>query len=465
MMQVEEVKQVWLVGIGGIGMSALARYFHREGKPVAGYDRRPSGVTEALESEGISVFFDSSPDCIAPVFRAPRHTLVIYTPAVEQEQEQLVWFRKQGFEVLKRAQVLGMLSARKEAVCIAGTHGKTTISTLTAHLFRQSKVGCTAFLGGISKNYRSNFLWDEQSPYVVLEADEFDRSFLWLSPSLALISAVDADHLDIYGSHQEVEKAFAAFARRVKPNGVLVMKQGLRVQDGGKTDVKVLTYALEDASADYYAVELSLEDGLYCFSLQTPGGLIPDLKMGIPGLLNVENAIGAMALALNAGVEAEEIRAALSDFKGIARRFDLHVSSPGLVYIDDYAHHPEEIRATLSSVRALYPGFRLCGVFQPHLYTRTRDFAEGFAESLALLDELFLMDIYPARELPLPGVSAQTIGELIREVPVGYVGPEDLPEVLQPGAQPTVVLTMGAGDIDRLVPRIAKHLSRLVSLK
>lgn len=465
MMQVEEVKQVWLVGIGGIGMSALARYFHRDGKPVAGYDRTPSGVTEALQAEGISVVFDASPACIEPVFRDPRHTLVIYTPAVEKEQEQLVWFREQGFEVLKRAQVLGMLSARKEAVCIAGTHGKTTISTLTAHLFRQSKVGCTAFLGGISKNYRNNFLWDEQSPFVVLEADEFDRSFLWLSPSLALISAMDADHLDIYGSHQEVENAFGAFARRVKSGGVLVMKKGLPPQEGLMADVEVLSYALADSDADYYAGELVLEDGLYRFSLHTPQGLISDLKMGIPGRLNVENAIGAVALALNAGVEVDEIRAALPGFKGIARRFDLHVNAPHLVYIDDYAHHPEEIRATLTSVRALYPGFRLCGVFQPHLYTRTRDFAEDFAQSLSLLDEVLLMDIYPARELPLPGITARTIGEHIAEVPVGYVGAEDLPEVLQPGAQPTVVLTMGAGDIDRLVPRIAAHLAHLVSLR
>jgi UDP-N-acetylmuramate--alanine ligase len=300
---------------------------------------------------------------------------------------------------------------------------------------------------------------------VVLEADEFDRSFLWLSPSLALISAMDADHLDIYGSHQEVENAFGAFARRVKSGGVLVMKKGLPPQEGLMADVEVLSYALADSDADYYAGELVLEDGLYRFSLHTPQGLITDLKMGIPGRLNVENAIGAVALALNAGVEVDEIRAALPGFKGIARRFDLHVNAPHLVYIDDYAHHPEEIRATLTSVRALYPGFRLCGVFQPHLYTRTRDFAEDFAQSLSLLDEVLLMDIYPARELPLPGITARTIGEHITEVPVGYVGPEDLPEVLQPGAQPTVVLTMGAGDIDRLVPRIAAHLAHLVSLR
>lgn len=458
----EKIKQVWLVGIGGIGMSALARYFHRRGMPVAGYDRTPSLVTDALKTEGIEVFFDGDPELIAPIYRNKEETLVIYTPAVEASQRQLTWFRERHFEVLKRAQVLGLISSGSQSICVAGTHGKTTISTMVAHLFRQSHIGCTAFLGGISKNYSTNFLWDESSPFVVLEADEFDRSFLWLNPQSALISSTDADHLDIYGDKGKVEAAFSDFAQRVLSGGFLLLKEGVKVREDQQAGVTVYTYSLQAAESDFYAKGIKLDQGVYRFDLVTPLGLIENLTLGIPGLLNIENAVGAMALALLNGVEADEIRAALPSFEGIARRFDVHVSTPGLVYIDDYAHHPQEIGATLESVRAMYPNFKVTGIFQPHLFSRTRDFAEAFSAALSMLDELILMDIYPAREYPIPGVDAQLIGEQIKNIPVSYASRENMIQHLEKPASQQVIITMGAGDIDRLVPSLVKHFSTFV---
>jgi UDP-N-acetylmuramate--alanine ligase len=459
----EKIRQVWLVGIGGIGMSALARYFHRRGMPVAGYDRTPSLVTDALKEEGIEVFFDGDPELIAPVYRTKDDTLVIYTPAVDASQRQLTWFRERHFEVLKRAQVLGLISSDRQSVCVAGTHGKTTISTMVAHLFKRSSIGCTAFLGGISKNYGTNFLWDEHSPFVVLEADEFDRSFLWLNPQSALISSTDADHLDIYGDKYKVEAAFSDFAQRVSGDGYLLLKNGVKIEKEGCQGSRVYSYSLDAPGSDFYAVGIKLENGLYGFDLVTPSGLIENLILGIPGLLNVENAVGAMALALLNGVKAEEIRPALFDFKGIARRFDVHLRTHEVVYIDDYAHHPEEIRFTLESVRAMYPDYKVTGVFQPHLYSRTSDFAEAFAASLSLLDELYLLDIYPAREFPIPGVDAQMIGEQIKNIPVIYASKENLVQQLELNAAQQLVITMGAGDIDRLVPTLTKHLGSFVN--
>jgi UDP-N-acetylmuramate--alanine ligase len=459
----EKIKQVWLVGIGGIGMSALARYFHRRGMPVAGYDRTPSLVTDALKSEGIEVFFDGDPELIAPIYRNKENTLVIYTPAVEASQRQLTWFRERHFEVLKRAQVLGLISSDSQSICVAGTHGKTTISTMVAHLFRQSCIGCTAFLGGISKNYATNFLWDETSPFVVLEADEFDRSFLWLNPQSALISSTDADHLDIYGDKDKVEAAFSDFAHRVLDGGYLLLKEGVKVHDGVQVGVQIFTYSLQGAQSDFYATGIKLEEGVYRFDLVTPQGIIENLTMGIPGILNIENAVGAMALALLNGVEAVEIRAALPSFEGIARRFDIHVSTPKLIYIDDYAHHPQEISATLRSVRAMYPKHKVTGIFQPHLYSRTRDFSEAFSAALSMLDKLILMDIYPAREYPIPGVDAQLIGKQIKNIPVSYASRENMLQQLENPAAQQVFITMGAGDIDRLVPLLIKYFKTFVN--
>lgn len=459
----EKIKQVWLIGIGGIGMSALARYFHHRGIPVAGYDRTPSLVTDALKEEGVEVFFDGDPELIAPIYRSKEDTLVIYTPAVEASQRQLTWFRERHFDVLKRAQVLGLISSNAKSICIAGTHGKTTISTMVAHLFKQSSIGCTAFLGGISKNYSTNFLWNETSPFVVLEADEFDRSFLWLNPQSALISSTDADHLDIYGDKQKVEAAFSDFAHRVSGDGFLLLKEGVTIRAGLQQEVKIFTYSLQSPQTDFYAQAIKLEEGFYSFDLMTPQGLVKNLTLGVPGLLNIENAVGGIALALLNGVKADEIRTALPAFEGIARRFDIHVCSAQLIYIDDYAHHPQEIRATLESVRAMYPAFKVTGIFQPHLYSRTRDFAEEFSSALSMLDELILMDIYPAREYPIPGVDAQLIGAQIENIPVGYASKENLIQQLETSAAQQIFITMGAGDIDRLVPMLTKHFDAFVN--
>jgi UDP-N-acetylmuramate--alanine ligase len=457
------IKQVWFVGIGGIGMSALARYFSMKGLPVAGYDRTPSGVTDSLQTEGLEVVFADDPELISPIFREVAGTLVIYTPAVENTQRQLVWFREQGFTVMKRAEVLGLITEGSSAICVAGTHGKTTISTMAAHLFRQSKIGCTAFLGGISKNYDTNFLWDGDSPFVILEADEFDRSFLKLTPHSALVSAVDADHLDIYGDKAQMEQAFVEFGKRVSENGALVVKKGIPLTWQLNKEVDVFTYSI-DGDADFYASDIELKNGIYNYTLVTPSGSHKGMQLGIPGLLNVENAIGASALALINGVSADEIRNALPVFKGISRRFEIHIRTNDFVFIDDYAHHPEEIRATINSVRAMYPGYKVSGAFQPHLFSRTRDFAAEFAEALGLLDELFLLPIYPARERPIPGVDSEMLSKLMRNTPVHLCEKDKLAGMVSVSL-PEVFLSMGAGDIDRIVPDLKKRFEILVNEK
>jgi len=457
MKSLDNIKQVWLIGIGGIGMSALARYFHNRGFPVAGYDRTPSLVTDALQEEGMDVVFDGDPDLIAPIYRCTESTLVIYTPAIEDSQRQLTWFRKREFIVLKRSQVLGMISFDSKSICIAGTHGKTTISTLTAHLFRSSSFGCTAFLGGISKNYSTNFLWDESSPFVVLEADEFDRSFLWLNPESALISSIDEDHLDIYGDKRKLEIAFSDFVHKIKDGGFLLPKEGVEIGEVCNQVIDIYTYSLQSAKSDFYAKDIKLQAGVYSFNLVTPEGVIENLSLGIPGLLNIENSVGAIALALLNGVEIGAIREALPLFEGIARRFEIHFQSEKLIYIDDYAHHPQEINATLNSVRAMYPGFKVTGIFQPHLYSRTRDFAEEFSYALSKFDELVLMDIYPAREYPIEGVDSKIIGDKIRNISVSYASKDDLFQKIVLDTSKQVFITMGAGDIDRLVPKLRDY--------
>lgn len=463
MIQLDKIKRVWFIGIGGIGMSALARYFHLLQLPVEGYDRTPSSVTDALQKEGIRVVFSDEPEMISASFTDSEDTLVVYTPAVSDTQRQLLYFQEKGFSVKKRSEVLGMITNGSKAICIAGTHGKTTISTLTAHLFTQSSFGCNAFLGGISKNYQTNFLWNEHSPFVVLEADEYDRSFLQLTPSTALISAVDADHLDIYGDHAHVIEAFREFAQRIPAGGNLLIKKGIEVNWELKDSVKVFTYS-STYVADFYATDLLLKDGLYEFTLVTPEEEIKGFRLGIPGLLNVENAVGACALALLNGATASELISALSQFKGIARRFDKQIETSELVYIDDYAHHPAEIEATLKSVRAIYPNHFLVGAFQPHLYTRTRDFAQEFGESLSLLDELYLLDIYPARELPIEGIDSTSIGKFVKDTKVHYCSKEEVMDKIK--LHPSMIfITMGAGDIDRVVPKITERLKELAKPK
>jgi UDP-N-acetylmuramate--alanine ligase len=454
MAQIEQYKKVFLIGIGGIGMSALARFFRTSGYLVAGYDRVAGPITNALADEGIEVLFDSSEQGIPEIFRTPEDALVVYTPAVPDTQSQLMWFREQGFDVLKRSRVLGMVTESLKAVCVAGTHGKTTVSTITAFLFHNSRLGVNAFLGGISKNFGTNFLGNKASEFVVLEADEFDRSFWQLTPYAALITSMDADHLDIYGNADEVKAGFDGFARRIRNNGWLLLKAGLPVPEGLADKVEVVSYSITQKS-DYQALDIREVDGKYVFDVKTPGGVLRDFQMGIPGLINVENTLGAIALSLLCGITADEIRAALPKFEGIARRFDVVIRKPGtFVYIDDYAHHPEEIRATLKSVRAAYPGCSITGVFQPHLFSRTRDFAREFSESLEEgLDNIILLPVYPAREEPIPGVTSEIILDKIKNKPAVLSQKEDLIANLEK-LNPEVLITMGAGDIDRLVPEI-----------
>jgi UDP-N-acetylmuramate--alanine ligase len=448
-MKLGQVTAIYFIGIGGIGMSALARFFSRSGKVVAGYDRTETPLTQELVVEGIGVHYADDVSLISSVFHDKDKTLVVYTPAVPAQHNQLNWFRDNGFTIMKRAEVLGLISEGLQSICVAGTHGKTTVSTLTAHLLKQSAIDCHAFLGGISKNYQTNYLLSTHSNYVVLEADEFDRSFLHLHPNLAVITAVDADHLDIYGDKGKVLEAFEAFASRVNDNGMLLLKKGIALNLKAIGVKQQLTYALEDV-ADYYAVNIVLEDGLYRFDLNTPTGMITNLQLGIPGLLNVENAVAASALALNAGVTSDELRNGLGSFSGIRRRFDYWLKSPKFALIDDYAHHPEEIKATAKSVRAIYPDKKIVALFQPHLFSRTKDFYLEFAEALSLFDEVVLMDIYPAREEPLEGITSQLIAQNIK-VPVVVCERSHLANELLI-RHPDVVLVMGAGDVDKELP-------------
>ncbi|MBR8538050.1 UDP-N-acetylmuramate--L-alanine ligase [Carboxylicivirga sediminis] len=460
MLQLKDIKSVYFIGVGGIGMSAIARFFKYEGLHVAGYDRVSTVLTKELEAEGIDIHYKDDIKQVALNYHDKSSTLVVYTPAIPADHSELCYFNNKGFDVRKRATVLGLISKGMNSVCVAGTHGKTTISSMTAHLYKQSSVGCNAFLGGIINNYKTNFLHDGQSPYVVLEADEFDRSFLHLHPHFALISAVDADHLDIYGDEESVSDAFHAFVEKIEPGGVLLHKAGLMIDDVND-EIEVFTYSIEE-KADFSAMNIRLVNGMYQFDMRSPFGLVKGLKMGVPGLVNVENAVGAVGLALLGGVEPEEIKAALPLFEGIRRRFQYRIKEDKLVFIDDYAHHPQEINATVKSVRALYPDKHITTIFQPHLYTRTRDFASGFAEALDKCDRILLMDIYPARELPIEGVNADMIRLLMHNKHVQLVGRDELFSVLT-SEQNEVILTLGAGDIDKEVPLLEAKLREFIS--
>ncbi|MCU4156278.1 UDP-N-acetylmuramate--L-alanine ligase [Carboxylicivirga sp. A043] len=462
MLQLKDIQSVYFVGIGGIGMSAIARFFKYEGLHVAGYDRVSTLLTKELEAEGITIHYEDDVQQIALNYRDKTSTLVVYTPAIPNEHTELTYFRKKGFDVRKRAAVLGLISGGMNSVCVAGTHGKTTISSMTAHLYKQSAVGCNAFLGGIINNYKTNFLHDSNSDYVVLEADEFDRSFLHLSPHFALLSAMDADHLDIYGDKESINEAFLEFVDKIEPGGVLLHKAGLPVEVA-HDEIEVFTYSIEE-KADFKAFNIKLIDGLYQFDLKSPFGTIKGLKMGVPALVNVENAVGAIGLALLGGVEAEEIKAALPSFEGIRRRFQYRLKSDEIVFIDDYAHHPEEIKATLKSVKAIYPKSHITVVFQPHLYTRTRDFADGFAASLDICDRVLLLDIYPARELPIAGVGSEMIAKLMSNESVKVVSKEGLFDELC-SQKIEILLTLGAGDIDKEVPVLEEKLKVFIANK
>ncbi len=442
---------IYFIGIGGIGMSAIARYYHYKGLKVSGYDKTPSELTAALESEGIEVHYE---DNIGFIPKDVEHTLVVYTPAIPADMGELVYVQEHGYRVIKRSRTLGEIAQGQKCLAVAGTHGKTTTSTLLAHIFKDSGEGCSAFLGGISKNYDTNLLVS-RNPVIVAEADEFDRSFLQLFPEIAVITSMDADHLDIYSDISNMHDAFKAFASQV--SGTVIAKYGLPIEQKD-TKAQILRYAYDNAEADFYASGIKVDEcGYFTFDLNWPGGTVKDCKVGIPGWINVENAVAASAIALTYGLDPEKVKKALSSFQGVKRRFDIHLNTPGCAYIDDYAHHPKEISAAISSMRDIFPGRRLTAIFQPHLYTRTRDFADEFAEALSGVDKLILLDIYPAREEPIPGVTSEIIFEKVTAPEKVIMKKEELMEYLQNEPVDTLI-TFGAGNIDRFIRPITEML-------
>jgi UDP-N-acetylmuramate--alanine ligase len=451
---------IYFIGIGGIGMSALARYYNFIGKAVAGYDKTPSAITDKLISEGIAIHFNDSLDEIPVKFKQSGSTLVIYTPAIPNNHTGFNYFKDNGFELKKRSQILGEITNNYKTIAIAGTHGKTSVSTATAHILHLSGVGCLAFLGGISKNFGTNLvLPDNQTKnvqFAVAEADEFDRSFLQLNPSIALITAMDADHLDIYENKENVVESFNHFVKKIVPNGILIYKKGLNLEPENLPS-QTYTYSLEE-EADFYGLNLKItEQGHYNFDLQTPKGIFENMQSGVAGKVNAENAVAAASVAILAGAGENELRESLKSFSGVLRRFDFHLNNNKKVYIDDYAHHPEELRAFISSVREIYPNRKITGVFQPHLYSRTRDFADEFAKSLDLLDELILLDIYPARELPIAGVSSEIIFDKLQIKNKTLCTLNNLEEIIA-SKKIEVLLTMGAGNIDTKVVALKRIL-------
>ncbi len=456
MIETENIKKVYLLGIGGIGMSALARFFSFTGKVVEGYDKTPSSLTKDLENEGIPVHYEADLNRI-PAVAEKESTLVIFTPAVPESFPEMEYLRRNNFHIYKRSQILGILTSGKKCIAIAGTHGKTSVTTMTAHLMKNSAIGCSAFMGGISKNYNTNLLLPvTNSEYIVVEADEFDRSFLQLHPDTAVVTYMDADHLDIYGNHEELIHSFNDFISQIKSSGALIYRNGLDIKQDRRKDIRYYSYSIT-GEADFAAKNIMVKEGAYHFDLKTPFGEIKDLKLSYPGLLNVENAVAACSAALLNGVKEEEISAALPQYKGVVRRFDIRYSGHNTIYIDDYAHHPRELEATIQSVRDLYPGRKITGIFQPHLFTRTRDFAEGFAKSLDLLDEALVMEIYPAREEPIEGVDTGLILKYMKNGNKIRCERKDFPSILD-HYNPEILLTLGAGDIDRLAEPITEYL-------
>ena len=456
-MDVNTLKSVYFIGAGGIGMSALVRYFLSKGKKVGGYDRTPSELTLKLIEEGADIHYEEAPEKIPSEFKNPGNTLVVYTAAMPEDHILLQYFRKHGFTIYKRAQVLGMLTRSSKGLCAAGTHGKTTTSTMTAHLLHQSPVGCDAFLGGISKNYGTNLLLSDNSAYVVIEADEFDRSFHWLSPYATIITSTDADHLDIYGTEEAYLESFNHYTSLIQPGGALIIREGIRLQPRLQEGVRLYTYSSE--SGDFHAENIRIGGGEIVFDYVSPLGNISDVHLGVPVAINIENGIAAMALAQLGGVSNEDIKTGMASFRGVDRRFDFKIKTDKVVYLSDYAHHPEEIKQSILSMRALYGDKKLTGIFQPHLYTRTRDFHQEFADSLSLLDEVILTDIYPARELPIEGVSSQLIYDNLRpDIDKILCKKEEVIDILKE-KEIEVLMTLGAGDIENYAPQICEILN------
>ncbi len=451
----DNIQSIYFIGIGGIGMSNLARYFMTKGKKVAGYDRTETPLTKELVKEGAIIHYTDDVKVIPDFCRNSADTLVVYTPAVPSDNEEVKFFRDNGFTMQKRAQVLGTITKSSKALCCAGTHGKTTTSSMLAHILKQSHLDCNAFLGGILKNYNSNLMLSDTSEFTVIEADEYDRSFHWLHPYMALITSVDPDHLDIYGTEEKYLKSFEHFTSLIQPGGALVMKHNIKLSPKVAENVRVYTYSIE--KGDFHAENVRIGNGEIHFDFVTPKGVIDNIQLGVPVKINIENGIGSMALAWLNGATEDELRHAMATFQGAKRRFDFILKTDKIAMIDDYAHHPEELAASITSVKELYSGKKLTGIFQPHLYSRTKDFAPEFAQSLSLLDELILLDIYPAREKPIEGVTSKIIFDKVT-CPKTLCSKEELLPLLEKKNDIEVLLTVGAGDIDQLLEPIKQIL-------
>lgn len=437
-------------------MSALVRYFLSKGKHVAGYDRTPSELTETLIVEGAQIHYEENAGLIPDACKDKETTLVVLTPAIPHDHAELTYFRNNGFEIQKRAQVLGAITHSSKGLCVAGTHGKTTTSTMAAHLLHQSHVGCTAFLGGISKNYGTNLLLSDKSPYTVIEADEFDRSFHWLSPYMSVITSTDPDHLDIYGTEQAYLESFEHYTTLIQPGGALVIRKGVSLNPQVQEGVKIYTYSRDEG--DFHAENIRIGNGEIFIDFVAPDTRINDIRLGVPVSINIENGVAAMALAHLNGATDKEIRQGMASFRGVDRRFDFKIKNDRIVFLSDYAHHPSEIKQSVRSMRELYTDRKITAIFQPHLYTRTRDFYKEFADSLSLLDEVILVDIYPAREQPIAGVSSQLIYDNLRPgIEKSMCHKEDIPDIVR-NKEIDVLITLGAGDIDNYVPEICKIL-------
>lgn len=447
-------KNIYFVGAGGIGMSALVRYFLHQGCKVGGYDKTPSELTETLIREGAMIHYDDDVSLIPECFKDKDTTLVVYTPAIPADHSELTYFRNGGFDIQKRAQVLGTLTKAHKGLCVAGTHGKTTTSTMAAHIIHQSSVDCNAFLGGISKNYGTNYILSSESDYVVIEADEFDRSFHWLRPYMTVITATDPDHLDIYGTKEAYLESFRKYTSLIQPGGALIIHKGLEMQPDVQPGVTVYEYSRSEG--DFHAENIRIGNGEIFFDFVSPKGVVKDIQLGVPVSINIDNGIAAMALAQLNGVTDDELRAAMKTFGGVDRRFDFKVKRDDIVLLSDYAHHPNEIEQSVRSIRELYSDKKIAAIFQPHLYTRTRDFYKDFAASLSLLDEVFLCDIYPAREAPIPGVTSSLIYDNLRPgIQKRLIHKEDILDIAR-NKDFDVLIVLGAGDVDNYVPQIAE---------
>lgn len=457
-MELKDIKSVYFVGAGGIGMSAIARYFLHIGVVVAGYDKTPSAFTKELEKEGMDIHYEENVALIPAACKDASSTLVIYTPAIPQEHQELVYFHENGFTIEKRAQVLGTLTRSHKGLCVAGTHGKTTTSTMCAHIMHQSHVDCNAFLGGISKNYGTNYILSDKSDYVVIEADEFDRSFHWLRPWMSVITATDPDHLDIYGTKEAYLESFRHYTELIQPGGALIIHKNLEMKQHVQDGVKIYEYSLNEG--DFHAENIKIDNGEITFDFISPVESISNVELGQPVPINIENAVAAMAMAQLNGCTAEEIKEGIKTYEGVERRFDFKIKDDKHVFLSDYAHHPKEIYQSAKSIRELYKNRKITAIFQPHLYTRTRDFYKDFADSLSILDEVILCDIYPAREAPIPGVTSELIYKNLKPgVEKSMIHKEDVLDLVKK-RDFDVLIVLGAGDLDNLVPQMAEILKQ-----